>query len=586
MKPVQLIILSAFIVLFIGCSPSAEVTKITSKSKSANKSFAELPEKEQIKFNFLFHNAIKERLLENYQLAANLFMECAQIAPQEATPYYELANLYDGSGQNDMALKYAERAIELDKDNYWYRVLYAHTLQRSGNTDEAIKQYEMLIEKNGSNIDLYYDLAAMQMYAGKYTEALESFSSIEDLIGITEEISVQKEKLYIKLGNVEKAANEIQKLIDAFPDDLRYKGLLADVYTANNMNDKAFEIYQEILKEDPKNPYAHLSLYEYYKNTNDNEKAFESLKKAFSSEDLDIDTKMKILLTYYSATENEDSLKDEAMELNKILIKTHPEEAKAYTIYADFLYRDKKLEAARDNYKKATELDDSRFAIWSQLMLIESDLQDNKSLLRDSKAALDLFPNQPIFYFFYGATNLQMKNFQEAIEYLNNGKDYVVENKPLLAQFYASLGDAYNGIKDYEKSDAAYEEALKIDGKDIYVLNNYSYYLSLRGDKLERAEKLSALCNELEPDQFNYQDTYAWILYKQGKFVQAKEWLEKALRLGGEKNAVILEHLGDVYSQLNDIDKAVQFWTKAKEIGNGETSEFLDKKIADKKLYE
>ena len=101
-------------------------------------------------------------------------------------------------------------------------------------------------------------------------------------------------------------------------------------------------------------------------------------------------------------------------------------------------------------------------------------------MLRDSKAALELFPNQPMFYFFYGATNLQKKNFAEAIEYLNIGKDYVIDNPPLLAQFYANLGDAYNGIKKYEESDKAYEEALKIEPKNIYVLNNYGYYLSLR----------------------------------------------------------------------------------------------------------
>lgn len=178
------------------------------------------------------------------------------------------------------------------------------------------------------------------------------------------------------------------------------------------------------------------------------------------------------------------------------------------------------------------------------------------------------------------------KNFKEAIDYLEIGKDYIIDNPPLKTQFYANLGDAYNGDKQYEASDNAYEKALEVDPKNIYVLNNYSYYLSLRGAKLERAEELSALCNELEPDQFNYLDTYAWILYKQGKYIQAKEWLEKALENGGEKNAVILEHLGDTHAQLKNMTKALEFWNKAKAVTKGEVSEFLDKKIADKKLYE
>ena len=171
-------------------------------------------------------------------------------------------------------------------------------------------------------------------------------------------------------------------------------------------------------------------------------------------------------------------------------------------------------------------------------------------------------------------------------EDLNIGKDFVIENPPLLTQFYSSLGDGYNGLKKYEESDSSYEEALKIDPKNIYVLNNYGYYLSLREEKLDRAEELSALCNEIEPDQANYQDTYAWILYKQGKFVQAKDWLEKAIQNGGGNNAVILEHMGDVYAQLQNMNKALEFWNKAKELEKGETTPFLDKKIADKKLYE
>jgi tetratricopeptide (TPR) repeat protein len=573
----------------VACSPSKETskTKPITKAKSGSKNLADLPEEEQIKFSFLFHNGSKERILGNFQLAANLFLQCSQIAPNEAAPYYELANLFEDSKEAKLALEYAQKAVTIDPDNYWYRVLYAQSLQKVGNFDAAIKEYQKLIEKNPGNIDLFFDLAGMQLYSGKYKESIASFNIIEQQMGITEEISVQKEKIYVKLGDIEKAAAEVKNLIKAFPDELRYQGLLADLYLANEMNEKAYEIYQQILAKDPNNPYAHLSLYDYYKNKNDNIKATESLKKAFASEDLDIDTKVQILLSYYEVTQSDNTLKKEAFELNKILIQTHPEDAKAYTIYADFLYRDKKLEGAKENFLKAIEFDNSKFAIWSQLVLIESELQDSESLLRDSKAALELFPNQPIFYFFYGATNLQNKQYEEAIEYLNIGKDYSTQNPPLLAQFYASLGDAYNGSKNYEKSDEAYEKALKIEPRNIYVLNNYSYYLSLRGEKLDRAEELSALCNEIEPDQFNYQDTYAWILYKQGKFIQAKDWLEKAIKLGGDKNAVILEHLGDTYAQLKDLEKALEFWKKAKLIGtNGETSEFLDKKIADKKLYE
>ncbi|MGB0882807.1 MAG: tetratricopeptide repeat protein, partial [Vicingaceae bacterium] len=482
------------------------------------------------------------------------------------------------------ALEYAEKAVKLDPENYWYRILFAQSLQRAGKYDEAIAEYQTLIKKDENNVDLYFDLAGMQMYSGKYKESIASFNEIEKRAGITEELSIQKEKIYIKMGDIDGAANEIQKLIDHDPDNLKYQVLLADLYMANDLDDKASKVYQGILEKDPQNPYANLSLYDYYKKKKENKKASEALKKAFASTELGIDPKMKILLTYYSTKDSK--LKKEALDLAQILVKTHPKDAKSYTIYADFLYQEKKLEGAKENYLKAIEFDNSKLPIWNQLMFIESELQDNEALLRDSKKALELFPNQPLFYFFYGATNLQKKEFAEAVEYLTIGKDYVINNPPLLAQFYANLGDANHGLKKYEDSDAAYEEALKIEPKNIYVLNNYGYYLSLREEKLDRAEELSALCNELEPDQSNYQDTYAWILYKQGKYIQAKEWLEKALENGGATNAVILEHLGDTHAKLQNISKAVELWNKAKAINDGSTSEFLNKKIADRKLYE
>lgn len=578
----KITIISLILIVLLGCS-SGKQTAVTEK-KNKNSKATVLSEKQKLEFDYLFHEANKERLLGNFQMAAGLFARCIKINPNEAAPYYEMANIYDMTQDANLSLAFVKKAVELDASNKWYRLLYAHALQRTGDTENAIKQYEKLVELEPNNIDLYFDMAQMQSYIGKYKEALNSLSKIEKVVGVDEQIILQKEKIYIKLNDIDGAANEVRKLINAYPDRVQYQGILADLYLANDLPEKAFAIYQEILVKDPNNPYAHLSLYDYYKSKKEDEKAIEEAKLAFQSPDLDIDTKMQILLHYYSLSDKNATLKKEAFELNKILIKVHPEEAKSYTIYADFLLRENKLEGAKENYLKAIEFDNSRFPIWNQLMFIESELNQQDDLLRDSKKAIELFPNQPIFYFFYGLTNLQKKNFQEAIDYFEIGKDFVLDNPQLLAQFYASLGDAYNGSKSYEKSDDAYEKALKIEPKNVYVLNNYSYYLSLRKEKLERAEQLSVLCNELEPNQPNYQDTYAWILYMQGKYIQAKDWLEKAVENGGGSNPVILEHLGDVYAKLNNIDKAVEFWEKAKEKEGNST--YLDKKIADRKLYE
>ena len=138
-------------------------------------------------------------------------------------------------------------------------------------------------------------------------------------------------------------------------------------------------------------------------------------------------------------------------------------------------------------------------------------------------------------------------------------------------------------MKEYEKSDKAFEDALKIDPDNSVVLNNYAYYLSIRKDKLEKAEKYSRRSNEIAQNNRSYIDTYGWILYQLGKYAEAEIWLARAVKMGA-KNAVILEHYGDVLFKLNKITDAVNYWKEAKL--SGVNSEILDKKITDKKLYE
>jgi tetratricopeptide (TPR) repeat protein len=391
-------------------------------------------------------------------------------------------------------------------------------------------------------------------------------------------------KIYKALKNYDKAIEEIKKLIKQNPKDAKNFGILGELYQDKGQPEKALDAYNELLKVDPTNAYVHLSLADYYRSQKENEKAFEEIKIAFRSKDLDIDTKVKILLSYYSITEVYKDLKPDADELCKIMVNVHPNEAKAYSMYGDFLYRDKKYEEARTQFRKAIELDKDKYAIWNQLLIIDSELEDNVSLEKESKEAIELFPNQSLPYFFCGAAKIQLKKYEEAIEILSEGKEFVIGNPLLLAQFYANLGDAYNQLKKHEESDAAYEKALALDPNNIYVLNNFAYYLSLRKTKLDKAEAMAKKCNELQPNNSSYQDTYGWVLYQQKKYNEAKTWIGKAIENGGKSSATLLEHYGDVLFQLGEKQEAVKYWEESQKAGNA--SENIHKKITDKKLYE
>jgi tetratricopeptide (TPR) repeat protein len=350
------------------------------------------------------------------------------------------------------------------------------------------------------------------------------------------------------------------------------------------MLDKAFETYNKILAIDPGNAFVQLSLADYYKVKGDKDKSYEYIKQAFANPYLEIDTKMNILLQYYAITEVNSELKGQAFELAKILVETHPNEAKSHSIYGDYLYREKKYTDAINEFEKVLAIDSSKYVVWEQMLIISGETNDFKSMLDRSTRMIDLFPEQPLPYLFNGIANYEFKKYDKSVEVLNSGAKLVVENNSLLLQFYTYLGDSYYRLKKNTESDEAFDKALEIDPKNSYILNNYSYYLSLRNEKLDKAEKMALKANDLNPNSASYEDTYAWVLFKAGKFEEAKKWIEKALTSGGNKSAVIVEHYGDILYKLDKNDLAIENWIKAKNLGKG--SDLLEKKINDKKYYE
>lgn len=552
------------------------------QSKSAKGK--EFNERERIELNYLFFNANKEKMLGNNDAAYSLFMQVLAKDPKNDASLYAMAQISSQQKRYDDAINSIRKALAINNKNTWYQSLYGELLMNSKRFGEAVDVYEGLSKNNPERIDYFFEWASALYFSDKPGEAIKVYDKLEEKIGINAEIVLQKEKLYIKLGKIDKAAAELQKLITAFPTDTQYYAMLAELYQANGMSEKALQLYDKILALDPQNSFVHLSLSDYYRSTGNKDKAFEELKLVFQNKNTDLDTKYKILTSYYNLLESNTEIKEQALELNKLLVETHPNEAGAHVFYGEFLFHEKKFGEARYEYQQALKLDNKNFLVWDQLLRTELELKDYAQLQKESEEALALFPTQPLIYYLNGIANLQLKKYKDAVSVLQSGTSVVVDNPALLSDFYANIGDAYFKMKESQQSYKAYEKALELDPKNANTLNNYSYYLSLRGDSLGRAETLSRKSNSLEPNNSYYQDTYGWILYKQKKYSEAKEWVEKAMKGREAESAVILEHYGDILFKLGQIDQAIEFWEKAAKIGGG--SESLEKKIRDKKVYE
>jgi tetratricopeptide (TPR) repeat protein len=531
-----------------------------------------------------FIEAGKAKMLGDLKTATTLYNTCILAEPENDAAYYELASIYLSQNDPSSALRLSEKAYELDEHNIWYGLQLLEVYRQLSKHAEAVKLAQHLVKEHPENPDFLFELADAYLVQDKYSDAIRIYDEIENQMGISEEISIQKQKIYAAQNKPLKAAAELEKLAAAFPDQSRYQALLAEMYMAAKMPDKALAAYQRLAEIDPTNPYIHISLSDFYRQQGDKQRSFDELKLGFANPSLDIDTKIRVMLAYYSMSEIYAGMKDQAIELAHILITTHPKEPKSHSMYADFLVRDNKLEDARNEFRVVISLDSSKYVVWESILQIDAQLADYKSLKNESERAIELFPLQPLPYLLNGAAYTQMKKYQEAVNSFNTGLKLVTENDQLLAQFYAYLGDAYNDQKDTEASDKAYDKALLLNPNDPYVLNNYAYFLSLRGKNLEKAETMAKKSTESDPKNPSNIDTYAWVLYKLGKYEAAEATMLKALELQEKADPIMLEHYGDILYKLGQTDKALEYWQKAASAGEG--SEFLNKKITEKTLYE
>lgn len=576
------------IVLFLGLffmlapqTATAQKKKKQTVSKAESDSLRLLAQRKNAA---LFADGLRERLTGNDAKATENFEAALSVLPDDDGSMYELSDLYARKGRYDEALSMMQKATALKPNNEWYRVRQAQLYKVKGDYKAYGEEFRYLLKLKPDNIDYYGELSSALMALEKYDEALDIFNEIENQIGVNEPLSFQKHNIYLALDKPDKAIKEIEKLSAVFPYETRYLTMLHDLYKKNGQPEKALEMLQKSAEINPNDPYTHISLAEYYRDQGKEDQAFESLLKAFEGTELDVDNKIQIMLLWFDGQTYSDEVNQKVERIAAVLLKANPESARGYQIYADVYMRQQKYEEARTNILKSFDFDKNNYQMWETLLYADIQLQDFASLAQHASETNNLFPEQPLPYLFNGIALFQLHKYPEALTAFETGRKFVVRNDKLLAEFHSNIGDTQHRLKNTAASDAAYEKSLSIQPDNALVLNNYAYYLSLRGQALDKARQMAEKALELEPDNASYLDTYAWILFQQKNFAQALIWIEKAIEKSVEVNGTLLEHYGDILFHLGRADEAVQQWQKA--TAAGETSALIQKKINDKKYYE
>jgi tetratricopeptide (TPR) repeat protein len=575
--------------LFLGFASCKTQKQPVARGLVPPESIREVSQIEQLESTARLIEAGKQKMLGNYANAILLYAEASKIDPRNSAALYELAKLHAQQGFAKDAEVFALQAVWLDPDNKYFGMLLADTYFMQKKNDLGHEVQQKLAKKNPTDLNIQISLLSTLVYLEKYDEAIRQFEYIEYISGFNNELSLQKQKILLEMDQPDLAIEEAKRLISYFPQEPVYLELLAELYTETGQDDKAYQLYRQMLALQPDNPMAYLLLADYYRNNQQEEKSFEHLLKAFESPLLEIDGKSRIMASYYYLSGEDSLYRPQAYKLCGIMLEIHPEEAQAHAIYGDFLFRDEKLEEAWEAYFTAATLDPSDLAYWQQVLSIETRLMDYQSLLNTSNKALEYFFEQPVLYLFNGLANQQLKNYPQALSAFKYGIDLTGDQVDLKGQFLVLIADTYYKMGEHENSFSHYEQALSVDPDNSYVLNNYSYYLSLLNINLDKALMMSARSLELDPDNASFQDTYGWIKYKMGDYQQAYDWIKKALDNSEEPRTEVLEHYGDVLYKLGRTEDALCYWKKALDVRDQDDengSEFLEKKVMEGKLFE
>ena len=569
-----------------GCSLLSKdsQTEAAGQSKPSNEAENQeeaLTEREKQTFQSIYFEGVKNKAIGNTRRAVKQFRKALGINPAAEAAHYELSRLLEKQKAGDSAVMHARKAVALSDSSYWYLKHLGGLYRDHNRYGKAAQVMEQITKEHEEGPKFYYQLANVYIRQNKLDKALQTYKRFEENFGVDPQIVRQQKRIYLQKNEVEKAADAVRGLIEQNPNQLRYYRQLAKLYSANDRPEKAKGVYEEMVKLAPDDGQTQMALAQYYSKQGKPEKAFDNLKKAFEDASLDVDRKVKFMLSNYLQQRLNSKQTQQAFELGQTLVEAHPESAKAHAAYGDVLYRNDRPTDAMQEYEAALASSKDNFSVWQNLLQIYLQESRYQKLERQSSRALTYFPNQPLLYYFHGLGLKENGKTDKAVKQFESGLNLVSGNRQLKTQLYSNLGMTYHDMADYQESEKYFDKALELNPGDPFILNNYSWYLALRGDKLSKAEKMSAKSLEKQPNNSAYLDTYGWIQYKKGNYQKAEKYIKRALEQNPE-DPELLEHYGDVLYKLDQIDKATKYWKQAR--NQGGPNDELSKKIRNRRI--
>ena len=550
------------------------------------------------KFNHFFLEAVRLKEKDEMDAAFDMYRHCLAIDSQSAATLYELGKFYMYLGQPEKGEDFLRKAMRTQPGNYWYKETLASYYQRKGEDGKAIEVIEDMVSQFPSRLEPLMALVDLYNRTQDYQKVIHTLDRLEQLDGKSEQISMEKFRMYLAMDNNEKAFSEIESLVKEYPYEMRYLTILGDVYMENGKEEEAYSTYQKVLAQEPEYAPAMLSMASYYEKMGEDSLYRAQLDGLLLNQKVETPTKLNIMRQLIMRSERGDRDSTKIVGLFDSMLAQEQESADVAMLAAQYLLSKRMDEQAKPVLWKVLEIDPENKPARLQLLSFAISKEDLDEVIRICSPAVEYMPEALEFYYYWGLAHYQKDQHDEALEVFKKGVRQVGENsdKNMVSDFYSIMGDLYHTKKMNVEAYAAYDSALVYKPDNIGALNNYAYYLSVEKKDLDKAEEMSYKTVKAEPTNNTYLDTYAWILFEKGKYAEARIYIDQALQNGGDKSSVVVEHCGDIYWMAGEQEKALEYWKQAEKLAAEPTENesekrdekelaLLKKKIANKKYY-
>lgn len=572
------------LLLFVGVLLSSCTSSKPSVQLKVEPPLPSLPAEIQHKYDYYFLEAVRLRAKGEYDAAYVMLQHCVELAPSQSEAQYELAQIYLFLKDPERAERAFRMAYQHAPANYWYAQTMANYCLQVNKTEEAVSIYEKMTQRFPKKLEPIYALVEIYTRQQNFEEVITTLNRLEQKAGKSEEISMEKFRIYLQLKDDKHAFREIESLANEYPMDLRYQVVLGDVYLQHDKAAEAYDLYQKVLAAEPNNAMALYSLASYYEKIGEKERYEQQLDTILLNKRIDTDTRLNVMRQYVLQSEQEGKDSTQIISRFQAMLSDDSDDAQLPMLYAQYLFSKNMKKEVVPVLEQVVQRDPTNAVARLQLLQFAIQRNDSVQVVKICEGGTLATPEKLEFHFYLAIGYNQANRPKDVLEACRRGLTYVTpdSDKQIVSDFYSIMGDVYHSEKQEDLAYAAYDSALVYNSSNIGALNNYAYYLSVEGRELDKAEEMSYKTVKAEPSNGTYLDTYAWILYEKGKYAEALLYIDQAIKNGGDDSDVVLEHCGDIHYVTGDVEGAVKYWKQS--LGKGNKSQLLPKKIQQKKL--